>query len=117
MQSVSLFKKTRSFLFADKPQFIDAPKEIDIEVNKSKIFNINAKGNPEILKYSWIKKGGTEIPSLNNSPLQRGIAASGHSLHLNNIQVEDSGTYIVRVENSIGKSRKSIKVNVEYPPR
>lgn len=100
-----------------KPQFIDAPKEIDIEVNSSRIFNINAKGNPEILKYSWIKKGGTEIPSLNNSPLQRGIAASGHSLHLNKIQVEDTGTYIVRVENSIGKSRKSIKVNVEYPPR
>ena len=107
-------------LFADKPQFIDAPKEIDIEVNSSRIFKINAKGNPEILKYSWIKKGGMEIPSLNNSPLQsRGlsISATGPSLHLNNIQVEDSGTYIVRAENSIGKSRKSIKVNVEYPPR
>ena len=69
------------------------------------------------MKYSWIKKDGTEIPSLNNFPLQREVTVSGPSLHLNNIQVEDGGTYIVRAKNYIGTSSKSIRVNVEYPPR
>ena len=80
---------------------------------------MNAKGNPDILKYSWFRKDGTEIPSLNNSPLQRVVTASGPSLHLNNIQVEDRGTYIEigRAQNDIGTFSKSIRVNVEYPPR
>ena len=78
---------------------------------------MNAEGNPDILKYSWFRKDGTQIPSLNNSPLQRVVTASGPSLHLNNIQVEDRGTYIVRAQNYIGTTSKSIRVNVEYPPR
>ena len=109
--------KTQSFLFPDKPQFIDVPEEVNIEVNSSRIVKINAKGNPDILKYSWTRPDGTEIPSLNNPPLQRAITASGSSLHLNNIQVENGGTFIVNVQNHIGKSSKSIRVNVEYPPR
>ena len=116
-QSRFIHGKLWSFLFTDKPQFIDVPEEINIEVNTSRIVKINAKGNPDILKYSWIKKDGTEIPSLNNFPLQREVTVSGPSLHLNNIQVEDGGTYIVRAKNYIGTSSKSIRVNVEYPPR
>ena len=96
---------------------MNIPEEVNIEVNSSRIVKINAKGNPDILKYSWTRKDGREIPSLSNSPLQRAVTASGPSLHLNNIQVEDSGTYIVRAQNRIGKSTTSIKVNVEYPPR
>ena len=109
--------KTQSFLFPDKPQFIDVPEEVNIEVNSSRIVKINAKGNPDILKYSWTRPDGKEIPSLNNPPLERVVTASGPSLYLNNIQVEDGGTYIVRVQNYIGTSSKSIRVNVEYPPR
>ena len=100
-------------LFSDKPQFIDAIKEINFEVNSSNVFTINAKANPDITKYSWTKKGGREISMSSD---QR-ISASGANLYLNHITEEDGGTYVVTAENSIGKSRKSFRVNVEYPPR
>ena len=82
-------------------------------MNSSNVFTVNAQATPDITKYSWAKKGGREISMSSD---QR-ISASGANLYLNHITEEDGGTYIVTAENSIGKSRKSFRVNVEYPPR
>ena len=98
--------------FSDKPQFIDAIKEINFEVNSSNVFTINAEANPAITKYSWTKKGGRDLPTSG----QR-LTASGPNLYMNNIRREDAGVYTVLADNKIGKSKKSFRVNVEYPPR
>ena len=82
-------------------------------MNSSNVFTINAAANPEITKYSWTKKGEREIPEIRD---QR-ISSSGPNLYFNKVREEDAGTYTVVVENRIGKSRKNIRVNVEYPPR
>ena len=49
-------------------------------------------------------------------PGQR-LSAKGPNLYINNIKREDSGLYTVTAVNSIGISKKSFRVNVEYPPR
>ena len=49
-------------------------------------------------------------------PGQR-LSATGPNLYINNIKREDSGLYTVTAVNSIGISKKSFRVNVEYPPR
>ena len=51
-------------------------------MNSSNNFTINAKGNPDITKYSWTKQGGREI----SMSLDQRISASGPSLHINNIR-------------------------------
>ena len=82
-------------------------------MNSSNVFTINAKGNPDITKYSWTKQGGRDIASDTGAR----ISASGPNLYMNNIREEDAGSYVVTAENNIGKSRRSFRVNVEYPPR
>lgn len=84
-------------------------------MNSSNVFTINAKANPGITKYSWTKKGGREIPT-KPGPGKR-MTASGPNLFMNNIKREDGGVYTVTAENIIGKTKKSFRVNVEYPPR
>ena len=62
------------------------------------------------------RKGGRDIPETSEAPAQR-VTASGAALYMNNIMEEDGGIYIVTAENKIGRSRKSFRVNVEFPPR
>ena len=80
------------------------------------MFTINAEAVPAITSFSWTRKGGRDIPETSEAPGQR-VTASGAALYMNNILEEDGGIYIVTAENKIGRSRKSFRVNVEFPPR
>ena len=84
-------------------------------MNSSNVFTINAEANPAITKFSWTKKGGREI-QIKPGPGQR-LSATGPNLYINNIKREDGGVFTVTAVNTIGISKTSFRVNVEYPPR
>ena len=86
-------------------------------MNSSDVLKITARANPAITKYTWTKKGGRELPPSSAAAADQRISASGPSLFINNVREADGGTYTLTAENPIGRTRKSFRVNIEYPPR
>ena len=87
-------------VFSAPPRITGAPDGMaNVEIRKDLTLTCNASGDPHP-RITWTKDG---VPgSLFN--------ASGHLLHLVNIQKEDAGSYICTASNGYGDDATSVSV-------
>merc|ERR1719264_2145293 len=115
--SKSLFNVTKIDV-QYKPRFREAAtRELRLEANSSRLLRLPATANPQISDFSWLRKGGGPVASLEERALKRGVVADGDTLHLREVREGDAGTYVLRAENSLGSARRSVRVIVLHPPR
>ncbi|KAJ6663821.1 hypothetical protein lerEdw1_009900 [Lerista edwardsae] len=83
------------------------PVSVMVEEGDTLSFLCEADGIPDPL-LSWTK---------GNKTLSDSKQAGGHSLQLSEIRSEDAGLYRCQATNLIGSAEKTVRVNVQYPPR
>lgn len=91
-----------------KPVIVNGPKNSVIMENGDVLFQCQAIGDPELVG-SWTKREGPILT-------ERSTIFGDRSLQIRNAQVSDEGTYVCRMENSVGWQEAEAKLTVHSRP-
>ena len=83
------------------PKMIVSPASLTVTENQNAIFYCSASGNPKP-KISWRKLNGSEWLNINGSKLE-----------IKNVTYKDSGWYVCKATNVLGRDKKVVKLLVE----
>ncbi|CAJ0583866.1 unnamed protein product, partial [Mesorhabditis spiculigera] len=93
----------------EKPQFIQQPKDISVEVGASVLFDCRVSGEPQP-QISW-KKRNDQMPSN-----RAYIAKDNRGLRIDRVQITDEGEYVCFARNPAGSIESSARLRVQAPP-
>ncbi|XP_022254822.1 neogenin-like, partial [Limulus polyphemus] len=95
------------------PEFITTPKSIIVTEGTNVTLDCAANGNPHP-QITWLKDGSTiELKQVESHFKMLGIG----SLLIENIQIEDEGTYTCRAENLVDSEDVTATVEIQVPPK
>ncbi|XP_054719088.1 nephrin-like [Uloborus diversus] len=102
-----------------KPEF--EPKllpQYDVIEGESAAINVSARGNPNVIQYSWSKAiSGTKsslMPADSNDVAVSPVLANGPIFNLTNVRRDQGGQYRLEASNEEGSSFAAVHLNVLY---
>ncbi|XP_076321284.1 nephrin-like isoform X2 [Tachypleus tridentatus] len=103
-----------------KPEFYSTQTEtFDIVEGETTFINLTARGNPNVITYTWTRDGNTvvdiqEKEKTSNVNKTR-IISNGPILNITNVRRSDAGRFKCEAANEEGTSEITIVLNVQYP--
>ncbi|XP_022238998.1 nephrin-like [Limulus polyphemus] len=102
-----------------KPEFYSTQIEtFDIVEEESTFINLTARGNPNVITYTWTKDGNTVVDIQEkkepNDVKETGIISNGPILNIINVRRTDAGRFKCEATNEEGTSETTIVLNIQY---